>query len=256
MRRAPQRFGWRQWTLAGGAFALGLACGAGIVSQFDPEPLPSFADLDWPATLAQAKALPGAPASSEPEPPATERRHQVTASIVPPTVTTLPPWLRHSVAVPPQSDRPMIAVVIDDLGPDQKRARQAVALPGPLTLALLPYAGGLPGLANAALSGAILDGADLSRADLRGANLRGASLRGARLDHADLRGARLGGAILTRTSFAGADLRGAYLRVASFDRTDLTGADLRRAVGLTRAQLKNAVCDVATRLPKGTMDLF
>ncbi len=44
----------------------------------------------------------------------------------------------------------MIAVVIDDLGPDRQRSRRAVALPGPLTLALLPYAGGLPGLADAA----------------------------------------------------------------------------------------------------------
>ena len=61
--------------------------------------------------------------------------------------------------------------------------------------------------------------------------------------------AQMGGSFLTRTSFRGADLRGAYLRVAEFERADLSGADLRGAVGLTRAQIDNAICDADTRLP-------
>ena len=32
----------------------------------------------------------------------------------------------------------MIAIVIDDLGLSQKRARRTIALPGPITLAFLP----------------------------------------------------------------------------------------------------------------------
>ncbi len=47
------------------------------------------------------------------------------------------------------------------------------------------------------------------------------------------------------------DLSGAALRGLDLSGADLAKADLRRAVGLTRAQLKNAACDVETRLPKG-----
>lgn len=40
----------------------------------------------------------------------------------------------------PLTGQPRIAVVIDDLGPDRKRSERASQLPGPLTLAWLPYA--------------------------------------------------------------------------------------------------------------------
>jgi uncharacterized protein len=41
---------------------------------------------------------------------------------------------------PAPLSRPRIAIVIDDIGPDWVRSKAATALPGPLTLALLPYA--------------------------------------------------------------------------------------------------------------------
>ncbi|MBI5121521.1 MAG: divergent polysaccharide deacetylase family protein [Rhodospirillales bacterium] len=48
--------------------------------------------------------------------------------------------------MPPQAvgSKPMIAVVIDDLGLDRRRSARVIELAGPLTLAFLPYAQELP----------------------------------------------------------------------------------------------------------------
>lgn len=52
-----------------------------------------------------------------------------------------PAWRKYA-AVTPQTlaGRPMIAIVIDDMGPNQKNARRAMTMPAPLTLSFLPYA--------------------------------------------------------------------------------------------------------------------
>lgn len=50
------------------------------------------------------------------------------------------PWLRNAVAAPAVNGRPMIAVVIDDLGVDKRRSALTVKLPGPLTMAWMTYA--------------------------------------------------------------------------------------------------------------------
>lgn len=55
--------------------------------------------------------------------------------------------MRSSDLVSLEPGRPMIAVVIDDVGLDQPRSRAAIALPGPLTIAMLPYGYNLPDLA-------------------------------------------------------------------------------------------------------------
>lgn len=54
---------------------------------------------------------------------------------------SLPPWLEYAVSVPdvPQS-RPMIAIVIDDLGLNKKMTREVISLPAPLTASFLYYA--------------------------------------------------------------------------------------------------------------------
>lgn len=73
--------------------------------------------------------------------------------VEPPAVSASPPaWQRNAVAValPPDDRRPKIAVVIDDLGVDRERGARAVALPGPLTMAWLPYAPELPQQTRAA----------------------------------------------------------------------------------------------------------
>ena len=56
-----------------------------------------------------------------------------------------PAWLRHAAAVPGtgEDDRPLIAIVVDDLGINRHRTALTTALKPPLTLAFLPYAGDL-----------------------------------------------------------------------------------------------------------------
>lgn len=50
------------------------------------------------------------------------------------------PWLAYAAPMPDgPADQPLIAIVIDDMGIDQPRSRRALALPGPITFAFLPY---------------------------------------------------------------------------------------------------------------------
>ena len=51
----------------------------------------------------------------------------------------LPAWRRNAVAPPAADGRPAITVVVDDMGWMHPHTEQAVALPGPLTLAWFPF---------------------------------------------------------------------------------------------------------------------
>ena len=51
-----------------------------------------------------------------------------------------PPWQRFAALTAEPQGRPMIAVVIDDVGVDRRRSARAITLPQPITLAFLPYA--------------------------------------------------------------------------------------------------------------------
>lgn len=55
----------------------------------------------------------------------------------------VPNWLRHAAVAPAAHERPMIAVVVDDLGLNRRNTAALNELAGPLTLAFLPYAGEL-----------------------------------------------------------------------------------------------------------------
>jgi hypothetical protein len=59
-------------------------------------------------------------------------------------------WLKNAVPAPASPAKARIAIVIDDLGLDRARTALAVALPGPLTLSFLAYAGNLPQQTDAA----------------------------------------------------------------------------------------------------------
>ena len=74
------------------------------------------------------------------------------APSVPPPVQaeTPPPWRRNAVAAPALDGRPAITLVIDDMGVTHPYTAQAVALPGPLTLAWFPFARELPAKVAAA----------------------------------------------------------------------------------------------------------
>ena len=70
-------------------------------------------------------------------------------SVPTPQYQGMAPWRRHAVAVA-AGDRPMIAVVLDDLGLNRPAARQAISLPAPLTLAFMTYAEGLAEMSSEA----------------------------------------------------------------------------------------------------------
>lgn len=61
-----------------------------------------------------------------------------------------PAWVRYAVPSPSVGNRPMIAVVIDDLGVDRKRSERVTILPAPLTLAWMTYAENLRPITQAA----------------------------------------------------------------------------------------------------------
>ncbi len=92
------------------------------------------------------------PPASKPQAPAIEQAKAVPASIrsiraLPDNIAelqqdnaeALPAWQRYALPVT-LSDKPLIVVVIDDVGLDRKRARQTTDLPGPLTLSYMAYA--------------------------------------------------------------------------------------------------------------------
>jgi polysaccharide deacetylase 2 family uncharacterized protein YibQ len=59
---------------------------------------------------------------------------------VPPPVATQPAWLRYAVPAPPTGNRPLVAIVLDDLGLDQMRTAEAIQLRGLLTMSFMTYA--------------------------------------------------------------------------------------------------------------------
>ena len=64
-------------------------------------------------------------------------------AVPPPAASDAPLWLRNAVAAALGDGRPMIAIVLDDVGVNRRGARQAIALPGPLTLSFMTYASDL-----------------------------------------------------------------------------------------------------------------
>lgn len=54
-----------------------------------------------------------------------------------------PAWIKYAVPTEVPVDKPRVAIIIDDMGMDHRHTRAVMDLPGPLTLAFLPYAGDL-----------------------------------------------------------------------------------------------------------------
>ncbi len=57
-----------------------------------------------------------------------------------PAASEQPAWRRFAVRTIVAADRPLVAVLIDDMGLDMPHSAEAVGLPAPLTLSYLPYA--------------------------------------------------------------------------------------------------------------------
>lgn len=106
-----------------------------------PKPLePAVAPAPAPPPPAAAAAIPVPPPPAAAVPVALPSA--VPAAPHRPAVAGVPPWRRYAVAVPAAPPGvPRIAIVIDDLGPNQRGSQAMIALSAPLTLAFLPYAG-------------------------------------------------------------------------------------------------------------------
>lgn len=68
--------------------------------------------------------------------------------------TDVPEWQKQAMAVPGlvEERRPLLSIVIDDVGIDQKRSAKSIELEGPLTFAFIPYGRNLQKFADTARS--------------------------------------------------------------------------------------------------------
>jgi len=108
--------------------------GEAALARLYEEPLETVASPVTRDRPAPARAAIQPAALPMPEPPDPEQGSQ-------------PAWQRFAVPVATPGARPMIAVVLDDLGLNRAGTNRAIALPAPLTLAFMTYAEGLPSMA-------------------------------------------------------------------------------------------------------------
>ena len=101
---------------------------------------------------ARIEDIPGLPKYTEVEPgkprPTLEEKPRTVAK--PSQQAADQAWRRNAVPFRDLNARPLIAIVIDDVGLDRPRSKRAWELPGPLTMSFLPYAKDLREQARAA----------------------------------------------------------------------------------------------------------
>ncbi len=141
---------------------LGIGLGRVVVepgsrpSQTTAKPEPQFKSLaEAGPPVERRRPAYRRPVYEEPLPPAAPEpaREAVPAPQVPPPAVVVPQtvvvpetaagppaWRRYAALAPDFAGRPAIAIVIDDVGHDPRRqAERLRRLPGPVTLAMLPY---------------------------------------------------------------------------------------------------------------------
>ncbi|WP_296341454.1 divergent polysaccharide deacetylase family protein [Reyranella sp.] len=109
---------------------------------------PKYARLeDLPDFPKYSEAEPGKPRATlgEKPRPAPAKPQQVAAA-----ASAEQTWRRNALPFRDLNSRPLIAIVIDDVGLDRPRSRRAWELPGPMTMSFLPYAKDLREQAKAA----------------------------------------------------------------------------------------------------------
>lgn len=113
-----------------------------------------------PAKYARIEDLPGLPKYTDSEPgqprptldekPRAAKPQQLAAAAPSSQNPGAETWRKNAVAFADLNSRPLVAIVIDDVGIDRPRSKRAWELPGPLTLSFLPYAKDLRDQARAA----------------------------------------------------------------------------------------------------------
>lgn len=77
---------------------------------------------------------------SDPAQPVTTIEERPRAAVPAPAAAPDVQWRRNAVPFADLRTRPLIVIVIDDMGLDRPRSRRAWELPGPMTMSFLPYA--------------------------------------------------------------------------------------------------------------------
>jgi uncharacterized protein len=110
-------------------FVTGAIAAAALVRATPAMPQSMLIELDpSQSAVAPLSMPPNGPPSIQPVAP----------------IDVTPTWRRNAVAAPAFDGRPAITLLIDDMGVMHRYTDQAVALPGPLTLAWFPFARKLP----------------------------------------------------------------------------------------------------------------
>jgi uncharacterized protein len=128
-------------------FILLALIGGGILLATQlPSRVPPLPEPKMPRPIAARPALAAANPSPHWVPPPQPDEPVALPLPVPPLppASTKPAWLRFAVPAAPAGERPLVAVVIDDLGLDRRRTAEVMRLPGPLTLSFMTYAQDLP----------------------------------------------------------------------------------------------------------------
>ncbi len=97
-----------------------------------------------------AVAPPSLPRALDASPPRPIEPVVLQAPDLQPPAAAHPTWRRYAVPASAPPGRPLIAILIDDVGVHRRNALRIVELPGPLTLAYMTYAENLPKLTAAA----------------------------------------------------------------------------------------------------------
>jgi polysaccharide deacetylase 2 family uncharacterized protein YibQ len=161
----------RKWLVWIAAAALAIGCGLALTPFLPTPPVPRVTSVAVPGTAGRALRDPLAigPEAVVPEalrptsPPLVADVATIESRKTPPVrpavapsarAFTMPPltpvpageaaWRRYAVPVAPEDGRPMIAIVIDDMGLDRRHSDEAADLPAPLTLSFMTYAEDLP----------------------------------------------------------------------------------------------------------------
>src|SRR5260370_20354260 len=107
-----------------------------------------------PAKYGRIEALPGLPKYTDSEPgqprPTLDEKPRARPQQLAAAASSAEIWRRNAVPFTDLNGRPLVAVVIDDVGIDRPHSKRAWELPGPLTMSFLPYAKDLREQARAA----------------------------------------------------------------------------------------------------------
>jgi len=147
-----------RWHAAGIVFVVlfvgSLAGGYWIAGRLDlkraeaAKPGPRYARIeDIPGLPRYTETEPGQQRNTIEEKPRPSRPAQVAAAA---TTTEQAAWRRNALPFRDLNSKPLVAIVIDDVGIDRPHSKRAWELQGPLTISFLPYARDLREQARAA----------------------------------------------------------------------------------------------------------